>query len=101
MAALGAAVCCAGPLILLLLGISGAWISHLTVVEPARPFLITIALILFLKAGWSLYRPKARCEAGNSCSLPSRRRLYQIIFWLLAAVASLLITSPWLLVWFY
>ena len=33
-AAIGAGLCCAGPLVLLLLGVSGSWIGNLTVLEP-------------------------------------------------------------------
>ena len=36
-AAIGASACCAGPLVLLLWGISGSWISHLTLLDPYRP----------------------------------------------------------------
>lgn len=34
LAAVGASACCAGPLILLSLGIGGAWIGNLTALEP-------------------------------------------------------------------
>ena len=33
LAAIGASVCCVGPLVLLALGISGAWVSNLTALE--------------------------------------------------------------------
>lgn len=38
MAAIGASVCCVAPLVLLSLGIGGAWVSTLTAMEPVRPF---------------------------------------------------------------
>ncbi|EMR15037.1 mercuric transport protein, partial [Klebsiella quasipneumoniae] len=31
--------CCLGPLVLIALGFSGAWIGNLTVLEPYRPIL--------------------------------------------------------------
>ena len=37
LAAIGASVCCVGPLVLLMLGIGGAWVANLTAVEPLRP----------------------------------------------------------------
>ena len=49
LAAMGASLCCIGPLVLLALGISGAWISYLTALEPYRPIFIGVTL-LFL--GW-------------------------------------------------
>ena len=40
LAAIGASVCCVGPLVLLALGIGGSWVGSLTAMEPYRPFLI-------------------------------------------------------------
>ena len=34
LAGIGASVCCVGPLVLLALGIGGAWIGNLTALEP-------------------------------------------------------------------
>ena len=45
IAALGAGVCCVGPLLLLLLGVSGSWIGNLTAFEPYRP--LFIAFVVF------------------------------------------------------
>ena len=47
LAAIGASVCCVGPLVLLTLGIGGAWIANLTALEPLRPWFIA-ATLLFL-----------------------------------------------------
>ncbi len=45
LAAIGASICCVGPLVLLTLGIGGAWVSSLTALEPARPFLVAGTLL--------------------------------------------------------
>jgi mercuric ion transport protein len=45
LAAILASTCCLGPLVLVSLGISGAWIANLTVLEPYRPIFIGAALI--------------------------------------------------------
>lgn len=37
MSAIAASVCCVGPLLLLALGIGGAWIGNLTALEPLSP----------------------------------------------------------------
>ena len=37
LAAVGASVCCIGPLVLLALGIGGTWISYLTAFESYQP----------------------------------------------------------------
>lgn len=44
-AAIGASICCVGPLVLLLLGISGSWISNLAVFEPYRPIFVLLVLM--------------------------------------------------------
>ena len=46
IAAIGASLCRVGPFVLLTLGISGAWIGNLTLLEPYRPFFIVIVLLL-------------------------------------------------------
>lgn len=43
LAAIGASVCCVGPLVLLALGIGGTWVSKLTAMEPYRPVFICIS----------------------------------------------------------
>lgn len=55
-AAIGAGLCCAGPLVLLLLGVSGSWIGNLTLLEPYRPIFILLVVALFSFAGWKIYR---------------------------------------------
>jgi len=37
LVAILASTCCLGPLVLVALGVSGAWIGNLTVLEPYRP----------------------------------------------------------------
>ena len=44
LAAILASTCCLGPLVLVALGFSGAWIGNLTVLEPYRPLFIGAAL---------------------------------------------------------
>ena len=45
LAAILASACCLGPLVLIALGFSGAWIGNLTVLEPYRPIFIGVALV--------------------------------------------------------
>jgi mercuric ion transport protein len=46
LAALGASACCVGPLLLLTLGIGGAWVGRLTVLEPYRPYFTALPYYL-------------------------------------------------------
>lgn len=99
LAALGASVCCAGPLVLLMLGVSGAWIGHLTLLEPYRPFFILVVLILFGWAGWKVHRPIEACEPGTACATPQIRKRRQILFWLSAVIALILLSSTVWITW--
>jgi mercuric ion transport protein len=45
LAGIVGSLCCVAPLVLLTLGISGAWISQLTALEPYRPIFIGVMLI--------------------------------------------------------
>ena len=46
LAAILASPCCLGPLLLVAVGLSGAWIGNLTRLEPYRPFFIGAAASL-------------------------------------------------------
>ncbi len=100
IAAVGAGLCCAGPLVLLLLGISGSWISNLTLVEPFRPYFILVVIALFGYAAWKIYRPIDQCESGTSCAVPQVRLRRQIIFWVTGVIALALVTSNYWIILF-
>lgn len=100
IAALGASLCCAGPFVLLVLGVSGSWISTLTAFEPFRPYFIMVVVMLYLWAGWQVHRPIEQCPEGSVCSMPRNRQHYQVLYWGSTALAALLVLSPYWLVWF-
>jgi len=99
MAAIGASVCCVGPLLLLSIGVSGAWIANLTALEAYRPIFITAVIIAFAFAGWKLFRTEQKCDPSTACAVPVVRQRRQIVFMIAASIALLLITSPyWILI---
>ena len=51
LAAILASTCCLGPLVLITLGFSGAWIGNLTALEPYRPIFIGVALVALAAMG--------------------------------------------------
>ena len=59
LAAILASACCLGPLVLVALGFSGAWIGNLTALEPYRPVFIGGALVALFLAYRRIYRPVA------------------------------------------
>lgn len=80
LAALAASACCLGPLALLLLGVSGAWIGHLAALEPWQPLFVAVALAALALAGWRLWRPAGDCAPGQVCAVPRVRRWYRALF---------------------
>jgi mercuric ion transport protein len=93
-AAILASVCCLGPLALVLLGVSGAWIGNLTVLQPYSLYFATGALIALALAGWQIFRPATECKPGEVCAVPAVRRTYKVIFWVVATLIALALAFP-------
>jgi mercuric ion transport protein len=68
VAALLASTCCVLPLVFVLVGISGAWISQLHRLEPYSLWLAALAVASLGLAAWRLYRPSA--SADGACAVP-------------------------------
>ena len=100
LAALLASVCCLGPLVLLMLGISGAWIGNLTALEPYRPLFIGAALIALFFAYRRIFRKPESCELGEVCAIPEVRT-YKIRFWLVAVLVVVAMAFPYAMPLFY
>lgn len=100
IAAAGAGLCCAGPLVLLLLGVSGSWIGSLTLLEPFRPYFILVVIVLFSYAARKIYRPIDKCEPGSTCAVPKVRLGRQIILWVAGLIALVLVTSNYWIIFF-
>jgi mercuric ion transport protein len=98
-AAIGASLCCAGPLVLLLLGISGTWISHLTLLDPYRPIFIFAVVVFFGFAGWKIHRPSEECAKSEACAVPKVRTRRKAVFWSTGLVAVLIVTSNYWILW--
>ncbi|HET9100646.1 MAG TPA: mercuric transporter MerT family protein [Acidobacteriaceae bacterium] len=101
LAGIGASACCVGPLLLLSLGIGGAWIAHLTALEPYRPIFIGAALVLFGLAFRKLYLVPQSCAADDLCIADRTRKVQRIIFWALMPLTLALLASPWVMPLFY
>ena len=101
LAAILASTCCLGPLVLVTLGFSGAWISNLTVLEPYRPIFIGAALLSLYFAYRRIFQPVQACKPGEVCAIPQVRILYKFIFWIVAALAAVALAYPYLLPLFY
>ncbi len=101
LAAILASTCCLGPLVLVTLGFSGAWIGNLTALEPYRPIFIGSALLALFLAWRRLYRPTHVCKPNEVCAIPQIRTTYKLIFWVVAALILVAIVFPYLAPLFY
>lgn len=101
LAAIGASLCCVAPLVLVSLGLGGAWLANLTQLEPYRPFFVALALALLAMAAYKLYRQPATCTPGQACADGAVQRRQRLIFWSVATLLLLLLTFPWYASIFY
>ena len=100
-AAILASTCCLGPLVLITIGVSGAWISNLTVLEPYQPIFVGVAVIALLLAWRRIWRPAAACEPGQVCAIPRVNRAYKLLFWAVVALVIAALGFPVIAPWFY
>ena len=101
LAAILASTCCLGPLILVALGLSGAWIGNLTLLEPYRPLFIGGALVALFFAGRRIFRPAQACAPGEVCAVPRTRRVYKILFGVVLALVLIALVYPYVAKFFY
>ena len=101
LSAIGASICCVGPLVLLALGISGAWIGSLPVLEPYRPIFIGLTLLFLGFAFYRLYLVRPACSPESACANPSILKRQRLAFWIVTVLVLGLIAVPWVAPLFY
>jgi mercuric ion transport protein len=96
-AAIAASVCCVVPLVLVLMGVSGAWIGSLAALDAWRPWFTGLTMVILAAAFWAAYRPQASCD-GDSCA-PNRLRRNRRWLWTGTIVIAALLTFPYYIPW--
>ena len=93
-AAVASTLCCAGPLVAVALGLSGAGLA--ATFEPLRPYFVG-GTVLALGFGFvTLSREEKRaCEPGTLCASPIARRRMKRALWIATIVSIPLLTFPW------
>lgn len=93
-----ASTCCVLPLVLVLLGVTGAWMANLVALKPVTPLFIALALGAMGWAGYLVLRPAGDCGA-DACATtrPATRR----IFIACAVFVALLLGFPLIAPLFY
>ena len=95
-AGIAASLCCVGPLVVLMLGMGGAWVSNLTALEPLRPLFILFSLLALYYAYRQIFA-QPECEDGKICATAPVRSSYKWLFWLVSILVALSIASPYLI----
>ncbi len=94
IAAAGAsALCCAGPILAVTAGVSGAGLA--STFEPLRPYFLGATAIFLVLGFWLLRREeKMACEPGKPCADPKVRRRMKVMLWVATVVSVVFATYP-------
>lgn len=93
IAAVLASSCCIGPLLLVTLGVSGAWIGSLTALEAYQPIFVLITITFLATGFWQVYfKAKQVYPDGTTCSSPNSGRLIKSVLWSATVLVVLAMT---------
>ena len=93
-AAVASTLCCAGPLVAVAIGLSGAGLA--ATFEPLRPYFVA-ATALSLGFGFVVLRreEKRACQPGTLCASPVARRRMKQALWVATIISIPLLTFSW------
>jgi len=94
LAALLASACCLGPLVLVSLGLGGAWVGNLQALAPFRPLFLAGAAVALAVAGRRIFRRAPACAPGIACAVPATGRTSKILFVVVALLVLLAAAFP-------
>jgi len=91
-----ASTCCVVPLALVLLGVSGSWISQLTAFAPYKPYFL-VGSIALLGVGFRrvYFQPPAPCAPGSICAVPATRRGTRAALWSGTVIVAVAASVDW------
>jgi mercuric ion transport protein len=95
LAAIGASACCILPLVLLTLGIGGAWMSNLTAMTPYSPYFTAFTVAILAWVFYNLYIKPRKCKEDEVCANPNVLKRQRLIFWLVSVLLIAMVTFPY------
>lgn len=101
LASILASACCLGSLILVSLGLGGAWLGQLNALDPYRPYFLGVAIVALSFAYLRIFRPRRSCGSDRNCAPPILNRASKWLFWLVAVLVLVAFVYPYLLPLFY
>ncbi len=88
-----ASSCCIGPLLLVTLGASGAWIGNLTALKTYQPIFMAVTLVFLGFGFWQVYgKSKQPYEDGLMCATPRSRRIVKGALWIATVLVAIALT---------
>lgn len=96
LGALAASACCILPLVLLSVGIGGAWIGNLTALAPYQPIFAAFTIAVLGLGFWRVYGPRRACAEGKACARPLPNRSVKAGLWLATALFGAALAFPYL-----
>ncbi len=88
-----ASSCCIGPLVLITLGASGAWIGNLTALKAYQPVFVTVTLAFIGFGFWQVYgKSRQSCEDGSYCATPMSDRIVKTALWIATLLVAIALT---------
>lgn len=88
-----ASACCIGPLVLITLGASGAWIGNLTALKAYQPVFVVIAIAFLAFGFWQVYgKPKQTRDDGSYCASPTSELVIRTALWIATGLVVISLT---------
>ena len=85
-----ASSCCIGPLVLITLGASGAWIGNLTALKAYQPVFVVVTLSFLGFGFWQVYgKAKPDCADGSNCATPTSNLIVKGALWIATILVAL------------
>lgn len=94
--ALLASSCCIIPLVLVMLGVSGAWIGNFAALEPYKAWFVAATLVFLALGFWQVYfRRQPKCEDDAYCARPETALITKGALWIATVLVAMAITIRW------
>ncbi len=88
-----ASSCCIGPLVLLTLGVSGAWIGSLTALKAYQPVFVVVAVAFLAFGFWQVYGKSGQAHAeGSVCASAMADRVVKTALWIATGLVVIAVT---------
>ena len=90
-----ASSCCIGPLVLITLGASGAWIGKLTALKAYQPLFVALAIGFLGYGFWRAYGKEKQICDSESCETPRSDRIVKIALWVATVLVVVALTTDY------